>query len=104
MSLRTRRGLTMLASLSLVLGACGSSATPSPSSSQSTASTPPATGSAPAASGPAASANPEDLLFKYDYKPVEGTAGGNVVLGEWQPPATLNTYYNNSGAIQPASD
>jgi peptide/nickel transport system substrate-binding protein len=90
----------MLASLSLVLGACGSSATPSPSSSQSTASTPPATGSAPAASGPAASANPEDLLFKYDYAPVEGTAGGTVVLGEWQPPATLNTYYNNSGAIQ----
>jgi len=95
-----------MASLSLIVGACGTSASPSPA-----ASTPPAASTAPAASGSAAAPststsaspaaeNPEDLLFKYDYAPVEGTPGGTVVLGEWQPPATLNTYYNNSGAIQ----
>lgn len=104
MSLRTLRGGTIVALLAIIAAACGASTTQSATNAPATAA-PPAT-SAPAASAPAASpsaaaaADPEDLLFKYEYKPAAGTPGGTIVLGEWQPPSTLNNYYNNSGAIQ----
>jgi len=97
MSLRTRRGLSLVASVMMVVGACTPAATsPSPSAPASTA----PSASAAASPSPSASPNPEDILFAYDYKPVQGKPGGTVVLGEWQPPSTLNNYYNNSGAIQ----
>jgi peptide/nickel transport system substrate-binding protein len=86
-----KRLFGVLACASLVVTACGGATPSSPA-----ASTP---GQSGAPSGPAVTeppANVEDLLFAYVYEPVEGEAGGSVVIGDWQAVANLNSYYDNS--------
>jgi peptide/nickel transport system substrate-binding protein len=73
----TRRGATLLASLTLVTAALGGSV-----AAQSPAAEPPA--------------NIDDLMFGSTYVPEEGTAGGNVIIADWQIPDNLNYYLQNA--------
>jgi peptide/nickel transport system substrate-binding protein len=38
----------------------------------------------------------EDVLFAYDYEPVQGDPGGTAVIGDWQAVLNLNPYYDAS--------
>ena len=93
-----KRLFTMLAVASLALSACGAStATPSPSTEAPTtppASTAPATSEAPSAS--AGTLDVSKALFGSNYAPVEGTSGGTLVMGEWQPVDQLNPFFTTA--------
>jgi peptide/nickel transport system substrate-binding protein len=95
MSLRTRRGLGLAASLLFVAAACAPAAQP-PGAGSPGATSP----GAPGAGSPGATGSPqgEDQLFAVDYQPQEGKPGGSVVIGEWQAPDNLNPYYSNAFA------
>jgi peptide/nickel transport system substrate-binding protein len=88
--LMRKRLFGLLASTAIVFAACGGATSPSPSSPGTTGAPP----SEPTVTEPPE--NIEDVLFKYVYEPVEGQAGGSVVIGEWQAVANLNQYYDNS--------
>ncbi len=94
-----KRLFGLLASTVLAVGACGSSATPAPSTGPETAAPPASESAPPSSEAPSASTGPvdyESLLFSYTYNPTEGTPGGSAVVGEWQAVANLNSYYDNS--------
>jgi peptide/nickel transport system substrate-binding protein len=74
----------------IVLAACGTAASPSPSTSAS-ASTPPA--SAPASTAPSASDSGAVDLTNTAYKPEEGTDGGQLIIGDWQEANLFQPYY-----------
>jgi peptide/nickel transport system substrate-binding protein len=91
MSLRTRRGLALLASLLFVAAACTPVATsPSPTGGASP------TGAE--TSPPAESPSPTDeggapALFGTEYSPTEGTPGGTLILGDWQEATLWQPFY-----------
>lgn len=87
----SRRVFSMLAIAALVSGACGATATPSPSVAPSATESAPASASAPAT--PAPSATPAGPNLLGSYSPTAGTAGGSVVIAEWQSPGNINAYY-----------
>ena len=94
MSLRTRRGVALLASLVFVGAACQPGA-PAPATGQPGGQSP---GAPTAGQSPAGPQSPEDLLFKHAYAPEQGTPGGNVVISDWQAANQLNYYYSNAFA------
>jgi peptide/nickel transport system substrate-binding protein len=89
-----KRLLALLASAVIVVGACGGTASPAPSGSAAAPSVAPPASVEPSA--PPASEDPEAVLFNFKYEPTEGTAGGSVIIGDWQPVTNLNTYYDNA--------
>jgi peptide/nickel transport system substrate-binding protein len=102
MSLRTRRGLALLASLMLLAAACTPGATQSPvgTPAATPATTPSETspGTSPGESPTGAETDFEDLLFNFTYEPEPGTEGGRVVISDWQAANQLNPYYSNAFA------
>jgi peptide/nickel transport system substrate-binding protein len=90
-----KRLIGLLATTAIVFAACGG-ATGTPSAEP--ASAPPAESAAPPASvaPSAAPQSGEDILFAFQYEPVQGQPGGSAVIGEWQAAANLNKYYDNS--------
>lgn len=95
MSLTTRRSLGLLGALMILVAACGTTATPSPTTAP--ASGAPTTTPATEAPTAAPSATPEvPDITATNYKPeAVGKTGGKLILAEWQTPAT-NIYYDNS--------
>ncbi len=90
-----RKILALLAAVVIVAAACGGATASAPGASiapsASAASTGPAT--------PAPSPTPKDydqILFGYDYKPETGTAGGNIVVSDWQAANQLNPVISTS--------
>ena len=119
MSLRTRRGLSMMATLVILVAAC-SGATPSQAPTNPPTATPVGT-VAPTPTGPppSGSTGPSDCvpfdttgetepaLEGTNYAPeAVGNTGGTLVLAEWQNIDTLNLYYSqantNNEAATPA--
>jgi len=107
MSLRTRRGLALLASLMLLATACTPGATQSPAQTgggDQSPSAPTETGGASPSeggespSGDGGDVDYEELLFSYTYEPEEGQEGGRVVISDWQAANQLNPYYSNAFA------
>jgi peptide/nickel transport system substrate-binding protein len=113
-----KRIFSLLATTMVVFAACnGASTSPSPSTapaSQPAASSggesgsPAESGSAgPSASSGGGSGSLNDALFNTSYKPVtDAQPGGTLIMGEWQPPDTLqpffSTAYTTVEAITPA--
>jgi peptide/nickel transport system substrate-binding protein len=89
-----KRLLALLASAVIVVGACGGTASPAPSGSAAAPSVAPPGSVEPAS--PSAEQDPEAILFNWKYEPTEGTAGGSVIIGDWQPVVNLNSYYDNA--------
>jgi peptide/nickel transport system substrate-binding protein len=77
-----------------VFAACQGAATPSPS----TAPSPSAAATSPSPSPEPTPIDYEALLFAYDYTPGTGTAGGKVIISDWQAANQLNPYYSNAFA------
>jgi len=111
-----KRIFSLLASTMVVLAACNGAQSPSASTGVQ-ASTPPAStgasespsgsGAAPSSSAAAAGDDVNAALFNTQYKPVtDATPGGTLIMGEWQPPDTLqpffSTAYTTVEAITPA--
>jgi peptide/nickel transport system substrate-binding protein len=102
MSLRTRRGLVILASMLFVATAC-TAAPASPSASQggtTSASPSEAASGASESPGESASESPsggdsEIDLFGTDYpdRRTDGTAGGTVIIADWQEATLFQPYY-----------
>ncbi|HKG19283.1 MAG TPA: peptide ABC transporter substrate-binding protein [Candidatus Limnocylindrales bacterium] len=85
-----KRLVGLLGSTMIVLAACGTAASPSPSTQ---ASAPPASASAPTTSvEPSASEGGVDLT-NTKYAPAEGTDGGQIIIGDWQEANQFNPYY-----------
>src|SRR5215208_1213594 len=85
-----KRLVGLLGSTMIVLAACGTAASPSPSTQ---ASAPPASASAPTTSvEPSASEGGVDLT-NTKYAPAEGTDGGQIIIGDWQEATAFNPYY-----------
>ena len=86
-----RKLVGLFAGAAILVAACGgTSNTPAPSTeAPSTGAESPADSASP--SEPAA-AGPIDL-FGTDYAPAEGTAGGTVIIGDWQEATQFNPYY-----------
>jgi peptide/nickel transport system substrate-binding protein len=93
------RLLGLLATTAIVFAACQGAQT-SPSATTAPASAPPAS-EAPATATPAPTpVNYDELLFNYKYEPSQGTAGGKVIISDWQAANQLNYYYQNAVANQ----
>ena len=90
-----QRLLGLLAASAIVVGACGTSASPSPTATSVAPST------APASTAPSVAPSPPALdLTATTYAPV---ANGNVstkplIVAEWQTPSTFNPYYSQANA------
>jgi peptide/nickel transport system substrate-binding protein len=108
-----KRIFGVLASTMFVFAACNGASSPSASSGGQPSTAPASTGTEPSGSGEAPSASASaassvnDALFKTAYKPVtDATPGGTLIMGEWQPPDTLqpffSTAYTTVEAITPA--
>lgn len=99
-----KRPMTLLATIAIVVSACGGSASSSPAASNATPASAAAgasesagaSGAAPSASGGATDINA--ILYGATYNPTPGTKGGKVVVGEWQAANQLNYYYSNAFA------
>jgi len=102
---RRRHLAAIVAALTIVTAACGSSTPSSPPvsaapSAAGTASASPSTapfggpsgapGESAAPSGPAG----RDVLYATSYRPEAGRSGGEVVVGDWRPVTNLNPYYS----------
>lgn len=91
------RLLGLLATTAIVFAAC-QGAQSSPSATTAPASAPPSS-EAPATATPAPTPVDYDkLLFDYKYEPTAGTAGGKVIVSDWQAATQLNYYYTNAFA------
>ena len=98
-----KRLLGLFAGATIVFAACGGAASPSPSSPAASQPGSPAASASgsPAASAdgsaaPSASAGAGDInLFESEYPDVveEGTAGGQIIIGDWQEANQFNPYY-----------
>jgi peptide/nickel transport system substrate-binding protein len=74
----------------IVLAACGTAASPSPSASTAAPTT------APASEEPGTSAAPSEAvidLTNTTYEPEEGTDGGTLIIGDWQEANQFNPFY-----------
>jgi peptide/nickel transport system substrate-binding protein len=91
MSLRTRRGLALLASLLFVAAACTPAAqSPTPGSPAPTGAetgTPTTESPSPTPEGGA----PD--LFGTEYSPTEGQPGGTLIVGDWQEATLWQPFY-----------
>jgi peptide/nickel transport system substrate-binding protein len=92
MSLRTRRGLALLASLLFVAAACTPVATsPSPTG---VAATPTEAGTPAETAGASPTEGTGEVdLFGTEYAPTEGTPGGTLVVADWQEATLWQPYY-----------
>ncbi len=91
-----KRLFGILTTAAIIASACGGATTTTAPSGGAT-DAPPA--SAPVTEPPAATQDPNDpegVLFNYTYEPTEGVPGGSAIVGDWQPVANLNTYYDNA--------
>lgn len=91
-----KRLIGILTTAAIIAAACGGATTTTAPSGAAT-DAPPA--SEPASAPPAATQDPNDpegLLLNFTYEPVEGVAGGSAIIGDWQTPPNLNSYYNNA--------
>jgi peptide/nickel transport system substrate-binding protein len=87
-----KRLFGLLAGAALLVGACGPAATTqSPTASTPAASTPASQAASPSAS--TGTGFDPDVLFGTDYAPEAGTAGGTVVVGDWQEGGAQNPYF-----------
>jgi peptide/nickel transport system substrate-binding protein len=92
-----RKGLIgLLATTAIVFAACQGAATQSPS--PSTAASPSGAATSPSPSPEPTPVDYEALLFNYTYNPTPGTAGGSVIISDWQAANQLNYYYSNAFA------
>ncbi len=94
MSLTRRRSLGLLAAAAVLVGACGGSATQSPSAAPTVA--PPAStapASATPAPSPSAAAGPDIIGTKYVPIPNANVSAKPLIVAEWQTPSTFNIYY-----------
>lgn len=95
-----KRLFSLLVAGGLAVSACGgSTATSAPSTAATPApSTAAPSAEAPSAVAPSASAGVDvnAALFGSNYKPVAGTPGGTIVMGEWQPVDNLNPYFTTA--------
>ena len=85
-----KRLVGLLASTMIVLAACGTAASPSPSASTAAPTT------APASEDPGTSAAPSEGvidLTNTTYEPEEGTDGGSIIIGDWQEANQFNPFY-----------
>ena len=90
------RATAALVAVALLAAACGTSTvTPAPTAGSTPAPTQPP-GSTAAPSADPTAIDYEQLLFSYVYEPAQGSLGGSVVIGDWQPVANLNGYYDTS--------
>ncbi len=85
-----KRLVGLLAGTMIVLAACGTAASPSPSASTAAPTTAPA--SEDPGTSPAASEGAIDLT-NTTYAPEEGTDGGTIIIGDWQEANQFNPYY-----------
>jgi peptide/nickel transport system substrate-binding protein len=79
----------LLGSTIIVLAACGQAASPTPAPGGTPTAAPPPT----AAPTPVPIDELEELLFKTDYEPVDGTDGGTLIVGDWQEANQFNPFY-----------
>ncbi len=91
-----RSVVSILSIVALVLGACGTS--PSPSSQPSGGAS-----AGPSASAAGAPTPPpvdyDQLLYTVDYRPGQGWPGGSAVIGEWMSPDQLNPYLYSGSQV-----
>ncbi len=88
-----KRLFGLLAGTMFVFAACGGAASPSPSATQASEAP---SGSQPASAEPSASgtAGAPDLFgTKYKDERTDGTAGGEVIVGDWQEATLWQPYY-----------
>src|SRR5690348_12865156 len=108
-ALMRKRIFSLLATTMVVFAACnGASTSPSPSSaaaSQPAASSGGESSSPGESSGASAGASASagaggslaDALFNTKYKPVtDAQPGGTLIMGEWQPPDTLQPFFSTA--------
>ncbi len=91
------RLLGLLATTAIVFAAC-QGAQSTPSATTAPASQAPST--APTATPAPTPVDYDQLLFNYKYEPSQGTAGGKVIISDWQAANQLNYYYQNAVANQ----
>jgi peptide/nickel transport system substrate-binding protein len=86
-----KRLVGLFAGAMIVLAACGTAASPSPSASTAAPTT------APASEDPGTSAAPSDAgtidLTNTTYEPEAGTDGGSIIIGDWQEANQFNPFY-----------
>jgi peptide/nickel transport system substrate-binding protein len=92
-----RKLVGLFAGAAILVGACGgTSPTTAPTSAPSTApSAAPSTEASPSGSSseqPSADTGTVDL-FTTSYAPEQGTAGGSIIIGDWQEATQFNPYY-----------
>src|SRR4249920_1198671 len=90
-----RKILGLLAAVAIVASACGAAAVSSSPAPDATAPTP-AGSSAPSVAPSPTPLDFEQILFGYDYKPEAGTAGGSIVVSDWQAANQLNPVISTS--------
>lgn len=93
-----KRLIGILTTAAIIASACGgATTTTAPTGAASDA--PPASAPASESPPPAATLDPNDpeaILLNWVYEPTEGVPGGAVIIGDWQAPPNLNSYYNNA--------
>ena len=90
-----RKLLGLLAAVTIVASACGAAAVSSSPAPDATAPTP-AGSAAPSVAPSPTPLDFEQILFGYDYKPEAGTAGGSIVVSDWQAANQLNPVISTS--------
>jgi peptide/nickel transport system substrate-binding protein len=92
-----RKLVGLFAGAAILVAACGgTSTTPAPSATAAPVVTAaPVATEAPSPSEEAVSETPEEAvnLFGTTYNPEPGTAGGSVIIGDWQEATQFNPYY-----------
>ncbi len=84
-----KRLVGLLASTVVVFAACGTAASPSPSTASTAPSAAPST-----SAGPPTSPSAEVIdLTNTVYEPEEGVDGGTIIIGDWQEANQFNPYY-----------
>src|SRR4051794_6497168 len=89
-----KRLVGLLAGAAVVLAACGTAASQSPSAPASAAASQPAASAG--ASAPASSGSGEIDLTGTTYKPEDGTVGGSLIIGDWQEANNFQPYYESN--------
>jgi peptide/nickel transport system substrate-binding protein len=103
MSLRTQRGLALMATLVLVAAACAAPAPPAETPTPDPLATPPVVTPEPpdvTPEPPDVTPEPPDVT---PAPPDEAQHGGNLVIGEWQLPSTVNPYMSSAWVTQQAA-
>lgn len=88
-----KRLFTLAAATMLVVGACSSSATPSPSESAAPSQSTAPSASASEAPSASTAAGPDLTTTKYAPVPVGNTSANPLIVAEWQSIDTFNPYY-----------